>query len=222
SLKQVGVHGLNISIDSLRPEKFREITRGGSLEQCRAGIDAALAAGFRVKLNIVTMAGINSDEILDFVELARELPLEVRFIEYMPTRGRQADPGLTVPSSKVLDIISGRHELTALTSDLHAGPAHRFRVADWPGKVGVISPVSCHFCQDCNRIRVTASGMARSCLFHEVGLDLRPWLKRNDASGLAEALKRVVTIKPEAHNLGQDGTSGEDDTGSVFMSRLGG
>ena len=222
AIKAAGVSGLNVSIDSLRADRFAKVTRGGSLPECRASIDSALAAGFRVKLNVVVMAGVNDDEILDFVDLASSHPLAVRFIEYMPTRGKQSDPLLTVPSDRILDIISSRHQLTVLTSGLHAGPARRFRVDGWPGTVGIISPVSCHFCNDCNRIRVTANGMARSCLFHEAGLDLRPWLKNGDAEGLAGALKKVVEIKPETHNLTRDGRSDEDDIGPVIMSRLGG
>ena len=221
-LKQAGVHAMNISIDSLRPERFTTITRGGRLADCRAGIDAALAAGFRVKLNVVIMAGINSEEILDFVQLIRELPVEVRFIEYMPTRGKHANPLLTVPSDQVLDTIAEEHELQALTAGRHAGPARSFRIADWPGTVGVISPVSHHFCGDCNRIRVTASGLARSCLFHDTGLDLQPWLKKNDTDGLASALRQVVSIKPEAHHLGRLDSSDEQDPGPVCMSQVGG
>ena len=221
-IKQAGVDGVNISIDSLRPQRFAQITRGGRLDQCRAGIEAALTAGLRVKLNVVIMAGVNDDEILDFVELGRSHPLAVRFIEYMPTRREQDDSQLTVPSEKVLEIIARHHELLPLGGELHAGPARRFRVAGWPGRVGVISPVSCQFCQDCNRIRVTSSGLARSCLFHEVGLDLGPWLKKKDAEGLARALRQVVTIKPEAHNLEKAGQPDADGPGPVFMSRLGG
>lgn len=221
-LKKAGVHGLNLSIDSLRPERYQQITRGGTLQQCRAGLDAALMAGIQVKLNVVLMSGVNSDEILDFVNLARELGVEVRFIEYMPTRGEQSADHLVVPSGQVLDTIAAGHELEPMTADSHAGPARRFRVGHPPATVGVISPMTCHFCQDCNRIRVTASGLARSCLFHEAGLDLRPWLQSNDARGLAAALAEVVSIKPEGHELEQRPWQSDNILGPVFMSRLGG
>lgn len=219
-LVRCGVSAVNISIDSLRPHRYQEITRGGSLSACLAGIDAAVDAGLRTKLNVVLMKGINEDEIFDFVELARTRPLAVRFIEYMPTRDRHADRHLTLPTEELLARVAARHRLHDADAGDElalAGPARNFRLPGFLGTVGAISPVSCHFCRDCNRIRVTATGTARGCLFHEDGLDLKPWLRDGDEVGLARALLNVVRDKPEGHGLDTD-----DGPDQVPMSRLGG
>jgi len=219
-LKKAGVSGANISIDSLNPDRYREITRGGDLNKCLQGIDAALEAGLHTKINIVVMAGVNDHEAPDFVEYARTRPLSVRFIEYMPTRGKDSEPSLTVPTEELLARLCRITPLEPIERSgglTMAGPARNFKTPDALGTVGVISPVSCHFCEDCNRIRVTATGLARGCLFHETGLDLKPWLRAGDESGLAEAMIRVVDDKPEAHQMGED--EGPDP---IHMSRMGG
>jgi len=220
AVKAAGVSGANISIDSLDPDRYRDITRGGDLKRCLAGIDAALYAGLRTKLNVVVMAGVNDHEALDFLELARTRPVAVRFIEYMPTRGRDHDHRLTVPTADLLDRLRRATTLTPIERPgglTLAGPARNFRLPDGQGTVGVISPVSCSFCEDCNRIRITANGLARGCLFHDTGLDLKPWLRAGDENGLTEALRRVVADKPVRHTLDED--TGPDQ---VPMSRLGG
>jgi cyclic pyranopterin phosphate synthase len=219
-LARRGVSGVNISIDSLRPERYAEITRGGKLDSCLEGLDAAVAAGLRTKLNVVLMNGVNDDEIFDFVELARSRPLAVRFIEYMPTQDRHAERHLTIPTQDLLARLQAAHPLQDADAGDElalAGPARNFRLEGFVGTVGAISPVSCHFCRDCNRIRVTATGLARGCLFHEDGLDLKPWLRDGDDVGLARALMRVIQDKPEGHDL-----AGDDGPDQVPMSRLGG
>ena len=220
-LAEAGVSGMNISIDSLDADRYRQVTRGGDLQRCLAGIEAALAAGLRTKLNVVLMAGVNDDELAGFLELARTRPVAVRFIEFMPTRGGGRDD-LTVPSAEVLRRLADLADLRPLGRDdvLNlAGPARNFSVVGGQGSVGVISPVTCHFCQDCNRIRVTAEGLARGCLFHETGLDLKPYLRAGDAAGLLEALRRVVNDKPEGHTLAEADGDGPDQ---VDMWSIGG
>jgi len=221
-LREAGIEGVNISIDSLRPDRYAEITRGGDLARCRAGIDAALEAGFFTKINMVVMRGVNDDEVLDFVDLAREHPLSVRFIEYMPTRGDNGD-NLTVPAEELLERIGQSHELQAQThksSGVMAGPARNYRLAGAVGTVGVISPVSKMFCSSCNRIRVGADGMARGCLFLNEPVDLRPQLRAGDEAGLAKTLQELVLRKPEQHDLTPDGRRDDDDP--LAMSRMGG
>lgn len=221
-LKEAGVSGVNISLDSLKPDTFHTITKTGQWEKSWDGMHRALEVGLRTKLNVVVMRGVNDDEILDFVRLTEDLPVEVRFIEYMPTKGKESDISLTLPAQDVLDRVATEMDLQPLGSEIHAGPAKRFQVENWAGTIGVISPISCHFCQDCNRIRVTATGLARSCLFHEDGLDLRPLLVKGDRNGLARALTEVVAIKPETHQLEQKLGPESDGPDSINMSRLGG
>jgi len=218
-LREAGVSGTNISIDSLNPELFREITRGGDLHRCLAGIEAAIDAGLRTKINVVVMAGVNDHEAPAFVDFARTRKVAVRFIEYMPTKGRDPSRNLTVPTA---DLIEKLLEVTPLEpierpGGLNmAGPARNFRIPGAKGTVGVISPVSCNFCDDCNRIRITATGLARGCLFHNTGLDLKPWLRSGDKNGLMEAMRQVVLDKPTGHHMDDDGHEPFD------MSRLGG
>jgi len=219
-LKAAGVYGANISIDSLNADLFKTITRGGDMNRCLEGIDASLEAGLLTKLNVVVMAGVNDHEAVDFVEFARERELAVRFIEYMPTQGSGHDPSLNVPSAKLLEKIFEVTPLEPIDPPgklTLAGPARLYQIPGSKGTVGVISPVSNHFCDDCNRVRITATGKARGCLFHETGLDLKPFLRSGDDKGLAEAMRRVVADKPEGHQLGEDG-----GPGLIPMSRLGG
>ncbi len=219
-LKEAGVSGANISIDSLDADLYRDITRGGDLNRCLAGIDASIAAGLRTKINVVMMNGVNDHEISDFVDFVRTRPIAVRFIEYMPTRSKSQGRSLTLPSDELLERINKVTPLEPIERSggfNMAGPAKNFRVAGAKGTVGVISPVSCHFCDDCNRIRITSTGLARGCLFHDTGLDLKPWLRSGDEAGLCEALRRVVDDKPEKHQLDTD-----DGPDVVPMSQLGG
>ncbi len=219
-LKQAGVSGVNISIDSLDKDLYREITRGGDLQRCLEGIDASIEAGLHTKINVVVMSGVNDHEAPDFVEFVRTRPISVRFIEYMPTRGKDHGKSLTLPTAELLQRLNRQMPLEAIERSgglIMAGPARNFRIPGSLGNVGVISPVSCKFCDDCNRIRITSTGLARGCLFHDSGLDLKPWLRPGDEKGLIEALRRVVNDKPSGHQLDQG--EGPD---IVPMSQLGG
>lgn len=220
-LRAAGVDGVNISIDSLKPERYAAITRGGDLSRCLAGIDAALREGFNTKLNMVVMRGVNDDEVAALAEMARERPLSVRFIEYMPTRG--GEQGLTVSSDEVLERLAANFKLEDQPRDsaaITAGPAHNFKLADGEGSIGVISPLSQPFCASCNRIRVEADGRGRGCLFLNDTVDLRPMLKAGDEEGLAAALLDIVRRKPEHHDIHPDGH--RDSDGTLAMSRTGG
>lgn len=215
-----GVAGANISIDSLNPHLYRSISRGGELDRCLRGINAALDVGLRTKLNVVVMAGINDQEAADFVAFAADRAIPVRFIEYMPTSGRRQDRALTLPSAQLLSALRKKFDLQPVTPSGEfplAGPARNFRVVGSPVTVGFISAISDHFCADCNRIRITANGLARGCLFHETGRDLKPLLRAGDQPGLLRVLGQVVREKPAAHHLGED--EGPD---AVAMSQVGG
>lgn len=200
-LRRAGVQRLNVSLDSLKPETFARITRGGDLQQVLDGLDAAELAGFPpVKINMVAMRGINDDEVLDFAALTLRKACTVRFIEYMPT---MLDPdwrSLWVPGRELLERIERRYPLRPLDVTDRAGPARNFRIVGAAGTLGVIAPISHHFCDRCNRIRITATGMARGCLFAGDGVDLKPYLRAGDEL-LREVLRQVVTRKPVWHNL---------------------
>ena len=215
-LRQAGVQRLNISLDSLQPATFARITRGGELERVLAGIAAAEAAGFsRVKINMVVMRGVNDRELLDFAALTLDRPWTVRFIEYMPTIREQGWERLAVSGEEILAGVGARYPLLPAVSAEMAGPSRNFRISGACGTIGIITPVSGHFCGACNRIRVTAAGMARGCLFGGKAVDLKPPLVAGDAV-LREALGNVILGKPEGHRL----TEGEEE--AFAMSAVGG
>jgi len=201
-LRAAGLKRVNISIDSLRPERFAEITRRDSLGDVLVGIDAAIDAGFDpVKLNVVVMAGVNDDELVDFVEFGRERGVEVRFIEFMPldADGRwHAEKVFT--RQQMIDRISAVHPLEQITRT--SAPATRFALRDGSGQIGIISSVSDSFCDTCDRVRITADGQFRNCLFANDETDVRALL-RNGASDddIAGALERSVASKWAGHQI---------------------
>jgi len=203
-LRRAGVQRLNISLDSLKPETFRQIARGGDLSKVLDGIEAAQAAGFPApKINVVVLRGINDGELLDFARFAIERSCSVRFIEYMPTRGSQDWRTLAVTGAEIARRLSERYTLFPLAPNSTSEAARMFSIDGTTASIGIISPVTDHFCGSCDRIRVTASGVAQSCLFGGPGLDLKPYLKTNDDE-LREVFSRAVLAKPERHRLSVD------------------
>jgi cyclic pyranopterin phosphate synthase len=198
-LKAAGVERLNISLDSLKPESFRRITRLGEVSQVLDGIEAARAAGMSVKINMVVMRGTNDHEILDLVRFAIDRSLAVRFIEYMPVLGSDQWQSLIVPGEEILSLVRRHFHLTPIARGRLAGPAREYLISGTGATVGVITPYSSHFCSECNRIRVTATGKARGCLFSEQPLDLRPFLGNETA--LAGALQALIGGKPSEHRI---------------------
>jgi len=218
-LREAGVARLNISLDSLRPETFARITRGGDLTRVLNGIAAAEQAGFPpVKMNMVVMRGVNDREILDFAALSIDRPYTVRFIEYMPTLRDRDWNAQAMAGSEILARIAERYPLLPLVGAEMAGPARNFKIEGAAGTIGIITPVSGHFCESCNRIRVTAAGRVRGCLFSDHGVDLKPLVQGCDPAPLGETLRRIVTEKPGRHHLAQEG----EQKSRVNMSRIGG
>jgi len=201
ALKDAGVQRLNISLDSLRPATFASITRGGELARVLAGIAAAEAAGFPIKINMVVMRGINDDEVADFAALTLDKPVSVRFIEFMPAAQTDNYRSLLVPGSDILAVLARHFSLHAVESGELCGPSRNFRIAGAAGSLGLITPLSGHFCGGCNRIRVTSTGMVRSCLFGSDVVDLKPLLAGTDTDALEQALRRLAEEKPVGHRL---------------------
>jgi len=219
ALRRAGVESLNISLDTLRPDRFARITGGGDLRRVIQGVAIAQECDFpHLKINAVVMRGINEDEIEDFAALTLYGPLRVRFIEYMPAAAADRTHGITVPGEEILDRLSRRYRLIPMGKEELGGPARYFRIDGAAGAVGVITPVSCHFCGDCNRIRVTSGGVAKGCLFSLQDIDLKPFLRRGNAEGLRKALQDVVRGKPDRHLLSPEGIGGKP----FAMSAVGG
>lgn len=212
ALKEAGVARVNVSLDTLRPDRFREMTRGGDLERVLRGIEAARRAGLTpIKLNVVLIGGFNDDEIADLAGLTREQDLEVRFIELMPLGpGAQFPPEAFLPCSVVLERLP---ELRAL--DAPGGVARLCQLPGAVGRVGLISPVSHDFCARCDRVRLTSDGRLKPCLHSDKEIPLRGLTGR----ALREALAAAIAAKPSAHPALRPG---EATAGGRPMHRIGG
>lgn len=236
-LRDAGLHRLTISLDSLRAERFDQITRGGSaamggLSRVLSGIEAVERAGFdQLKLNTVVMAGVNDDEVVDFARITLNKPWTVRFIEYMPLGESTLIPEA---ESRTLDnaIVRARIEaalgpMTAVErkTEVGVGPANVFRLHGGRGKLGFISAMSRPFCETCNRLRLTATGELRSCLFDGGEVSVLPVLRGKGDGGARESqsssdvtrqlvnlMQQCVALKPDVHS----------SRGNRAMSQLGG
>ncbi len=193
-LREAGVRRLNISLDTLDAEKFHYITRIGTLGDALAGIEAALAAGFeKVKINSVLIGGFNDDEIPVLAALTRQYPVDVRFIELMPMYDSgDFGPEAYIPYTAVLDKLP---ELEPVDPD--GGVAKLYRLPDAKGNIGLISPVSAHFCAACNRIRLTADGKIKPCLHSGDEYSL----KGLDYEGMVKELQKAILCKPSWHGV---------------------
>jgi cyclic pyranopterin phosphate synthase len=201
-LRTAGVNRLNVSLDSLNPERFREITRGGSLSKVMAGLKAAEKAGFPApKINVVMMRGVNDHEALAFAALTMDSSLIVRFIEYMPTVGEQDWRRSFISGGEILDRIRAHYPLEEIEKSGPVGPARNFRISGAKGALGVVTAVSDHFCGSCNRIRVTAAGFAKGCLFGMGATDLKPYVAAGNEVALRTVLRQIISEKPMGHSL---------------------
>lgn len=227
-LEHAGLRRVNVSCDSLRPERFRAITGRDSLRQVLEGIDAAVEVGLApVKVNCVLVRGVNDDEIVDFAAYGRDHGVEVRFIEWMPLDGAgQWSADQVVPAAEIIATIDtvwpldpedaappgldvpGRPRSSRLPDRRHAGrgsePAERYRYLDGAGRIGVIGSVTRSFCSSCDRIRLTAEGQLRNCLFAVREADLRALLRGGGSDEeLAGAIEAEVGRKWAGHSIGQ-------------------
>jgi cyclic pyranopterin phosphate synthase len=202
-LKQAGLKRVNISLDSLHAGRYRYITRGGCLDKVWAGIEASLELGLHpVKLNTVLIRGFNDDEVVEVARLSLEKPLHVRFIELMPVGISQSWAGERfVPAKEIKGIIEEKlGRLNKVQKLTGSGPAHYYRLAGANGTIGFIPAVSDHFCEHCNRLRLTSTGGLRSCLYDEREIDVKSAV-RGGASlqDLAELVTRSIQGKPKQH-----------------------
>jgi GTP 3',8-cyclase len=210
ALKEAGVDRVNVSLDSLDPERFREITRRGDLEEVWRGVEAALAAGLQpVKLNAVLLARTDPEDLDRLAALTLDRPLHVRFIEMMPTEvNRHLQPEEFLSADAVRARFEARFgpllEIPAAEAFPRTGPATAFRFAGATGTVGFITPLSHTFCAECNRLRLTARGELRLCLFGDRVYPLRPCLETADPQAALRAeILRVLEEKPAEHMLTQ-------------------
>jgi GTP 3',8-cyclase len=218
ALKAAGLRRVNVSLDSLKPERYRRITRQGKLADALGGIEAAQEAGLTpIKINAVVMRGCNDDEVADLAALAGERGWSIRFIERMPLAGSE---GGYVSAAEVRAKLDDLGPLLPGSDEVQNGPARCYRLAGTAGSVGFISPLSEPFCATCNRLRLTSTGMLRPCLLSNEGeVDLRATLRAGASrEAIQRLLLRAAGSKPGRHSLRPRDGSAQDTT----MSQIGG
>lgn len=220
-LYAAGIRKLNISLDTLRPERYREITGADLFAQVWRGIERAEELGFeKIKLNVVALHGVNDDEFLDLARLTLTRPWQVRFIEFMPVGGAAVwDHSRYIATAEIMERISALGELVPATDAGINGPARLYRLPGSRGTLGFISPISNHFCDRCNRLRLTSEGMLRSCLLSDQQTDLKGILRGGgDDEAIRKAILEAIRQKPKGHGL----KPGEAGDCHGRMSRIGG
>ncbi|MBW1974811.1 MAG: GTP 3',8-cyclase MoaA [Deltaproteobacteria bacterium] len=205
-LYDAGIHRINVSLDTLKPDRFARITRRDLFHRVWNGIMEAHRCGFYpVKINVVAMKGINDDEIEDLAALTFEYPFHVRFIEFMPFSPEDKWTSHFISADEIYSRLRKLGKLLPTVSKNSNGPARYFQFLGAPGKIGIISPISHHFCATCNRLRLTADGMLRTCLFSVEEIDFKTILRTNeDDSFLAKQIIKALQNKPAKHSLNRE------------------
>ncbi len=218
-LKEAGLKRVNVSLDSLKPDRFAAITRYGKLEQVLRGIEKARECRLEpVKVNVVVMEGVNDDEVIDFARLSIAEGWHVRFIELMPfggdnpplahSTGRAQPPHRFVPAERIMERLQGLGRLEPSLPPQGNGPARYYRFPGGRGTIGFITPISDHFCFNCNRLRLTADGKLRPCLLSDLEVDIRQHLRRGASiEGLKEVITTAIRNKPRQHQLSRGMTA---------------
>jgi GTP 3',8-cyclase len=221
SLAEAGLRRINVSLDTLRPDRFARITRGGSLDSVLRGIEAAERAGLTpIKINAVVLRGTNDDEVADLARLSLERAWHVRFIEAMPLEGNlPVEEDGFISADEIVDALKVIGDLAPYEGPAGNGPAQYFRFPGAAGSVGVISPMTHYFCESCNRVRLTADGRLRLCLFANEEIDLRAPLRRGASQEeIVGIFQRAILGKPERHHL----SVGQSNCTVKALSEIGG
>ena len=206
TLKDAGLDRVNVSLDTLRPERFTQLTLRNRFDQVLAGLRAASEAGLSpIKINTLLMPGINDDEVLDLAEFCVEQGYELRFIEQMPLGEHRWDPAEIITQQQILDTLATRYELSEVPNRGSA-PAAKWYLNGGPATVGVIASVTQPFCAECDRLRLTADGQVRNCLFSDEEVDLRGPLRDGaDDATILGLVRKSVMAKEAGHLIGRAG-----------------
>jgi cyclic pyranopterin phosphate synthase len=202
-IQSAGISRMNISLDTLNPKKYKQITGRDAFEQVWQGIEKAQALGFGpIKINVVALNGVNDDELLDMARLSLSYPFHIRFIEYMPIGLSRMGNGPLLLAPEIKQRISSLGNLVPVQNSKNDGPAKRYRFEDAPGEIGFIHALSQHFCNTCNRLRLTASGQLRPCLLSDHQEDIKGPLRSGCSDReIADIFIRAMHHKPSDHNL---------------------
>ncbi len=219
-IKESGIKRLNISLDSLNKENYKKITGIDGFDKVWNSIKSAKDIGFSpIKINCVAIKGLNDHELIDFAKLSIDQPYHIRFIEFMPIGNTKEGPGKQILTPEIKEKISSLGELIPVNRESSDGPALRFRFKGAKGEIGFISPISNHFCDSCNRLRLTANGMLRSCLLSDFEVNLKKTVRIENSSdnSVSEKILEAVRHKQLRHSV-------KEDTGVVTsqMSTIGG
>tara|TARA_B100000686_G_scaffold352450_1_gene454481 strand:- start:1249 stop:2259 length:1011 start_codon:yes stop_codon:yes gene_type:complete len=207
NLKDAGLQRLNISLDALDPEKFKHVNRRDCLDEVLEGISAASKVGFRsIKINAVAVRNFSESEIMKLIDYGRSDGFEIRFIEFMPLDADQTwERDKVLFGHEILEIIRNKYKLVPVDNSLEIGPASEYTFADGKGKVGIITAVSNPFCDHCNRIRLTADGKLRTCLFSTNEHNLKELIRGGGSDDdIAQRIRDAVAIKEPGHKINLD------------------
>lgn len=207
NLKDAGLKRLNVSLDALDPEKFKHVNRRDCLQQVLDGLQEAAQAGFQsIKINAVAMRNFSETEIISLIEMGRSDGFEVRFIEFMPLDSDQTwERDKVLFGHEIIDLVREKYELIPISNSLEIGPASEYKFADGKGKIGVITAVSNPFCDHCNRIRMTADGKLRTCLFSTRETNLKELIRSGASDAdIMETIQQAVLIKEPGHKINLD------------------
>lgn len=218
-LKDKKIHSLNISLDTLKKDLFKEITGGGDLDKVLLSLHRAIELKFkRIKLNVVLVRGKNDNEIMDFVNLTEKYPIDIRFIELMPIGlGKEYVP---ISNDEVKDIILKEKKLTPFDERIGFGPATYYKTEKGIGCVGFITPISHNFCEKCNRVRVTPEGFLKLCLHWNDGLNLKELLRTGVSDEvIKEKIQLAIDSKPDRHKMEK---KDDENFDKRYMNEIGG
>ena len=207
SLKDAGLKRLNVSLDALDPEKFRDVNRRDCLQAVLDGLDTARKVGFKsIKINAVAVRNFSESEIMGLIEYGRSDGFEVRFIEFMPLDSDKVwERDKVLFGHEIIKLIKEKYELVPVDNSLEIGPASEYTFADGKGKIGIITAVSNPFCDHCNRIRMTADGKLRTCLFSADETNLKEMIRSGKSDeNIAETIRQAVLIKEPGHKINLD------------------
>ena len=207
SLKDAGLKRLNVSLDALDPEKFRDVNRRDCLQAVLDGLDTARKVGFKsIKINAVAVRNFSESEVMGLIEYGRSDGFEVRFIEFMPLDSDKVwERDKVLFGHEIIELIKKKYELVPVDNSLEIGPASEYTFADGKGKIGIITAVSNPFCDHCNRIRMTADGKLRTCLFSADETNLKEMIRSGKSDeNIAETIRQAVLIKEPGHKINLD------------------
>ena len=207
SLKDAGLKRLNVSLDALDPEKFRDVNRRDCLQSVLDGLDTARKVGFKsIKINAVAVRNFSETEIMSLIEMGRSDGFEIRFIEFMPLDSDKVwERDKVLFGHEIVNMIKENYDLVPIDNSLEIGPASEYNFADGKGKIGIITAVSNPFCDHCNRIRMTADGKLRTCLFSTKETNLKELIRSGATDEtIIETLKQAVLVKEPGHKINLD------------------